>query len=326
MCQSLSFRALLGLVSILCLPCATQAQNVYQTGFESDEAIGFNVGPLPQGGWTQITGPGVSSVTDAVSFQGEQSLRVAPESSVDRMFETGATTVYLDGWFLPSLSSTYLDLAETGPASALFLFHTTQGLVALDGDGNGGGVWIPAGFTALGDFVRLTVRLNFAVQNWDLFVNENQVLAGYGFKDDSITSFSGLTISAATDASSFLDTFVVTTVPPGFAIPTQTPSPTATGTRTSTPTASNTAVPTSTQTPVPTATRSTTPTVSPTPSLVPTPSPTLNPNPPDFLFQFAFYWGSPTGTPGSGPFDPNLAEGINARDLLSFFETWKNAP
>ena len=299
---------------------STGAQPIFTTGFETDETPAFTVGSLPQNGWTQVTGPGNSRILDTVSFEGTQSLAVGVDSQVDRAVASNAQVVYVDGYYDPPVSEGQLDPLSLPVGSAVFYFDTTDGLVALDGDGTGGGTWIPVGFSTFSTFSRFTTRLDFTNHTWDLYVNGAPEALGLGFKNNSINQLSGLRIQSSSDEEGYLDNFTVTTEPPSF-FPTQTP----TRTSTSTSTATATATPTRTPTVSPTST----PSLIATPTLSSTPVPTITPSPtpipqgsPYWWFEFALFW-TDEGITGENERFNDMRPGeeddtINAKDLLYF--------
>lgn len=299
---------------------SSHAQPLYTTGFEADESPAFTVGPLPQNGWTQVTGPGNSRILDTVNFEGAQSLAVGVDSQVDRAVVSTAPVVFVDGFYNPPVSEGQLDPFTLPEGSAIFYFDLNDGLVALDGNGSGGGTWIPVGFNDFSNFSRFTTRLDFASHTWDLYVNEVPEAIGLGFKDNSINQLSGLRIQSSSEEEGFLDNFTVTTDPPSF-IPTPTPTRTPTSTATATPTRTPTFSPTATATPTATLTQN------PTLTSTPAPTGTLTPTPipigaPYWWFEFALFWTDEGITEENERFNdtrPGEEDGfINAKDLLYF--------
>lgn len=279
--KRIALLTMLAVLTAAALQTKATGQDLYSTGFEATEDPSFMIGPLPQNGWAEVTGPGISSVTDAVKFEADQSLRIAPKAVVAKDLSNSAqSVVYIDSWYRPTLSSDLLNLSALEPSSAIFVFHETDGIVLLDGNGAGGGTWINSGFTALQDFVRITVKLDFLNHKWALYANTNLLGEELGFKNNSINSLAGLQVASSEDDSSYLDDFRVTTVRPEF-IPedTATPTPTFTLTPTATATASST--------PTTTSTASETPTFSETPTPTPT-QPSVGD--PLFWFELAVYW------------------------------------
>ncbi|MCA9450591.1 MAG: hypothetical protein KC931_25945, partial [Candidatus Omnitrophica bacterium] len=176
------------------------SQALYQTGFEATENPAFNVGPLPQNGWIQESGSAISSVTNGLVFDGSQSLEVAADATISRpLSSSNSSVVYIDGWFKPARSREMLDLVGLPASSALFIFQATDGIIALDGNGSGGGDWVETGFTDLDSFIRLTVLLNFGNHTWNLYANTQLLEADLGFKDNSINSLAGLRITSSTE-------------------------------------------------------------------------------------------------------------------------------
>jgi len=268
-------------------PDAGQCVDVYQTGFEADEIPPFTIGPLPQNGWVEVTGSGASGVTGDIVYEGSQSLQIAAGAVVDKSLVSATDTLYVDGWFQPTVGTDLVDLSSAEPAGAIFVFQSDDGLVALDGDGIGGGTWIPTGFTDLAGFVRITLRLDFPNRQWDLYANGSLLVAGLGFKDDSVDRLSGVRISSANQNTGYLDSIRVSTQPPDFLVPTPTPTPSET----------------------------------PTPGLSPTPTPPPAGSP-AFFFGFSLHWLENGITDQNRVYNNETPgetdEAINAADLLHF--------
>lgn len=230
-------------ILIACFSGRVTAVEVYSTDFEDDE--GYLVGPLGAGGsngWIEVQGSGSSGIVDTVSYSGEQSLEVAANAAVERSVTSTENTLYVEGRYDPPLSDHYPTLPVASPGSAFFIFHSVDGLVGLDGDGSGGGTWVQAGGSLGVGFHRITVRLTFTTQTWDLWVDGQAIFAGFGFKDSSVIQLNGLRVDSSQGAAGYLDSVVIGTDPPDFLVATptvtSTPSPSSTVTRTPTPTTS----------------------------------------------------------------------------------------
>jgi hypothetical protein len=176
----------------------------YLTDFEAGE--GYILGSLNQQlGW--IVNQGSASVTNQDFFSGSHSVVLQPGTSPAQITQSfvllaGQNIIYVD-FFAKPVAEADVTTATTfniGSARFAFVLNGGQGtLQAFNGDGSGGGSWSSANFTAsLGannqslNWIRLTARLDFAHQTWDLYANGNMVAADLGFLDSSIalTSFS----------------------------------------------------------------------------------------------------------------------------------------
>ncbi|NUN96152.1 MAG: hypothetical protein HUU16_08245 [Candidatus Omnitrophica bacterium] len=292
----------------LCLGIPTFALDIYSTDFEQSE--GFSLGELGPGGvngWGETEGTGASAIVDTLSFAGDQSLEIAAGAAVQRAVTATESILYVDGRYSPPLSDNYPALPIASPASAFFIFHAQDGLVGLDGDGAGGGVWAQAGIVLGAGFHRLTIRLDFTTQTWDLWMDGQPTFSGFGFKDSSVTQLNGLRIDSSQSAPGHLDTVVIGTDLPDFLVPTPTvtstpsPSPSFTATRTPTPTSSLTPTASPSASPSPTSTdsftatpsRTSTNTLAPTQTRTPSATSTASPSATHTASQTA----SPSGTP-----------------------------
>jgi len=190
----------------------------YRTDFE-DSA--FTVGDLGAGqdGWSATAGSGAIQTPDNVR-SGTQSLEVNPASVVSRNLDGfGSDRVYIDGYYRGPTVSETPDPTTLADGSSLVLFHSTNGIMALDGNGTGGGIWVPANPivpVATQGLQRMTVCQNYTTQAWDLYVDKVLIFAGLGFKNDSIDKLNGIDIETSDSGSGFLDDFSATTAIPEF--------------------------------------------------------------------------------------------------------------
>lgn len=234
--------------AILLFSTQSQALTLYSTGFESSE--GFPAGKLPitgLNGWIEEVGNGLSAIVTFQKHTGNQSLQVASNSTVKRDISSNNSMVYLDGWYYPPTSSVFPDLDGYPSSSAVFMFHSTSGLIGLDGDGAGGGVWVESHIAPNAGFNRITIQIDFTNKIWSLFLNEQMVFQELAFKNNSVTQLNGIRIDSAQNQSGYLDTFQVLNEPPDFLVPT--PTPTATNTLIPTPIITETPIPDPTPTP-----------------------------------------------------------------------------
>ena len=200
------------------LSAQTAAILPFETDFESDE--GYTLGPLASDGSTfgwqlgsgldaSIVAPGAAS-SQTLSFFGGDWLDLltdsgnAPVSWIDFYLKP----VFVDPLELPEVIETEQS-AVTG-----FVKVNTQGEVyAIDGDGLGGGNWVPSGELrnlqgdSSADWIRLTYRLDYTTKKWDLFVDGEMVMVDLGFLDQSITSLGSFSARADGETATQLDYF-----------------------------------------------------------------------------------------------------------------------
>jgi PKD repeat protein len=202
---------------------------IYSTGFEPSD--GFVPGSLDgQNGWS--VSQGAANISADVFNSGVQSLQLAAGASAAIASQTfpatsGEGVELCDFYALPA--------AETGITSsslytiegAQFGFQQVNGqgvLEAYYGDGNGGGTWTATAFTiSLGignqatSWVRLTARLDFGAQTWDLYANGAMVAAGIPFVTTTSTYLSTLQIQGDAGMATYVDDLYIGATNPLFA-------------------------------------------------------------------------------------------------------------
>jgi hypothetical protein len=202
---------------VLGLRCEAQVTLPAFIGFEASE--NFTPGNLnSQGGW--VVSQGSASVVSETFHSGSQSLEIlpgAPPSVASQSFaDSGGETVeFFDFYAIPvaesSIASSTLFTAE----GAKFGFQASNGrgvLQVFSGNGNGSGVWAPTLFTIpLGSgnqaatWVRLTARLDFTEQTWNLYSNGALVAASVPFTSDSSTYLSSFGVQGDGTTASYVD-------------------------------------------------------------------------------------------------------------------------
>ena len=181
--------------------------------FEPSE--GYHHGGLSgQKGWTASGGVTVIASDRPPSAQ---ELAIAPSQPVGQfghdLVATGVSPVFVDYFAKPVAGAT--------PAAAV-VFTTSATRVVLVGvtpeatvqvyDGLGGswrttGEKIPVGASGRpADWIRLTVREDYATRKWDLYLNGRMLMADIGFTNHATTELSRFSVSGhATTGSSFDD-------------------------------------------------------------------------------------------------------------------------
>ncbi len=155
----------------------------YTTDFESSQ--GFSAGVLPQQGWALVQGS--ASVSSADHSLGTQSVLLASGSTpavVRQTFAsaTGETVEFVDFFAKPiaQVSTSAAPTFVVGTAKFGFQINGSVGtLQALNGSG-----WSPTTYSAALNpnhqtqaWIRLTARLDYTTQKWDLYAN-GQMVAG----------------------------------------------------------------------------------------------------------------------------------------------------
>lgn len=198
------------------------------TGFET--ADGYTLGTLHgQQGWSV---DGSAAIVTAPAYRGTQAVAVAPLANLSLVTRTFANAnpgvTFVDVFARPAAaadpdSGTFLEtesaaVALTGIAGT-DAFGTIQ---FFAGNGTGGGEWqtfssanlatttAPA-LDAAGQvtaWARLTIRTDYAVKRWDLYLNGRLIAADLGFLDNTAASLTSLSLNGhATFATGFDDVF-----------------------------------------------------------------------------------------------------------------------
>jgi Putative Ig domain/PGAP1-like protein len=165
----------------------------YTADFESSE--GYSLGAL-NGQLSWNVGPGAAVISNLDFAHGVQSVQLSPNNPPTVLGQTfaagsGQTIEFFDfharpaGGTPPGTASTFtVEQSE-------FAFQSSDGqgtLQVFSGDGAGGGTWVSTPFTVPLDannlaqnWVRLTARLDFTRQLWDLYANSQMVAADVPF-------------------------------------------------------------------------------------------------------------------------------------------------
>jgi Bacterial Ig domain/Putative Ig domain len=202
---------------------------VYSTGFESGDL--FSVGSIAgQNGWTVTQGDAEISTQDTNS--GSQSLQLAPggvAAIAGHSFPAsqGETIMFCDFYAKPTAEATLSSSTTFTVEGAQFGFQLANGVATLEvyqGNGSGGGNLVATQFTAplgagsqLSSWIRLTARLDFTQQTWDLYANGKMVAASIPFTNNSSTHLSAIQIQGDPTTASYVDDVYVGATNPLFA-------------------------------------------------------------------------------------------------------------
>ncbi len=179
---------------------------IYSTGFEPTEPVAFLPGAI-----TAQTGPwrvakGSAEVQTGRVAHGGQAVRTG-DCVIEMTFENPEPVLWVDAFIQdPGVSQTRQ--IPDGKASSVLLFHDGK-LLALDGNGSGGGTFVTAAELPGDRFTRLTIRTDYEAKRFDVWVDGKPALAKLGFKDNSVARFHGAKRLAG--ANSYLDDFSLST-------------------------------------------------------------------------------------------------------------------
>lgn len=201
----------------------------YLTDFETGD--GFALGSLDgQVGWAVLQGSANVSSTAYSGSQGIQLVGASPAAVVQQTFSStpGETIIFCDFYAMPTAESSIAASTVFTAEGAQFGFQgngSGQGtLQVFQGNGSGGGTWVPANFSAplnssnqTQSWVRLTARLDFTKQTWDLYANGAMVAADVPFVNSSSTYFSLFQATGDASADSFFDDMYIGADNPLFA-------------------------------------------------------------------------------------------------------------
>jgi hypothetical protein len=196
------FRSLLSAVAVCAV--ATGGEIIHDCDFESPD---FAPGDLAgQGGWSVLSG--TPTIESGTGLSGTQCLS-AQSAIFELPVATAEPVVWIDAWHRGPGSAAQPMLPEA-PRAAVLFFSATRGLLALDGDGQGNGVFLEIAPSPPADqFSRITLRLDYAAARYDVWVDSTLLRSGLGFKDRSVSSLAAMHFQA--DATQHLDQLAVTT-------------------------------------------------------------------------------------------------------------------
>ncbi len=183
---------------------------IYETGFEPEDVSGtsFSLGDLDgQGGWVAVGGP---QVTNTQAEDGVQSVLMPADSSIQRDI-AGTGKIWIVGNYRGDGSTADPNYEATPPAACIVHFSQTDGIQCLDGDGIGGGTFVPAtsGFPVSNSAwteVALHIVYDAPTPYWDCLVNGSAYQTSLGFRD-ALGALSGF--KSLSGSESFFDSFRV---------------------------------------------------------------------------------------------------------------------
>lgn len=205
-----------GLAAAFTLACTAgfASKEVYSTSFEAPLYSPGSISGIQ--GWTVegATGATAEIVNDAAfAFHGDQYVSLRNGAILDRNFEgesdlDALDMVWVEGYFRGAGSDVTLEEADypAVDASAIVHFSSVNGIEFLDGAGDNSqpGTPVQSAVSSLdpGQWYKISIRLNFAEQAWDVWVNnEKQNESPLGFKSGGIDRLRGFTNLAQTESA-----------------------------------------------------------------------------------------------------------------------------
>lgn len=177
----------------------------FETGFEATN--GFVSGVINnQQGWMAYPVDGMS-VQSSMVHAGAQAVSGQGLSALSsRGLASTAAVVTAEAWIYWNATQALPPTNLPSGTTTLVSFDATQGVVAFNGNGQGGGSWIVASNTLLvAQWVNLKIEQNYTNRTWRLWVNGVEKLNGLGFKDNSQARLRAVNIQDGTAGPLFMD-------------------------------------------------------------------------------------------------------------------------
>lgn len=189
---------------VLLVPLCEGGEIIYQTRFESPQ---FTEGDLEaQDNWTVRSGN--AEIITGRHLRGNQSV-TAEASSYELAVAGRSSVLWVDSWHLDQ-GSYQAPLIPDEAMSSVIFFSAHDGVLALDGDGQGNGVFVAVDHSLpTNAWLRVTLRIDYSNSVYDVWINGEPKLSGLGFKDQSVTELGS--IQRDVDQSAQFDEMTVTT-------------------------------------------------------------------------------------------------------------------
>ncbi len=188
-----------------------QAETAVWPVFADFEEPDYSVGPLSkQKGWNASNNADVqknfvASGVQAVKLAIDASAEYAPQNVPEKV-------VWFDVTLKPQPSADYMTLPAPEGATCVLLFHQTDGIVCLDGDGQGYGQWVETGITPQA-WTRVSIRQDYNNHVWDLYIDGVEKVIGLGNAHNS-TGFTRIDFQAGRYGALYFDDLYSGTTPP----------------------------------------------------------------------------------------------------------------
>lgn len=176
----------------------------FGTSFEPTETPPFALGPLPQNLWD-----GKGDIQNTTVYEGVQAVGLQEGYAQHEFLGAGHDQVWVQSYVRTAGSDETPQISnDVGAFATQLFFSSSQGILALDGNGVGGGSWVSSGVPLdAGRFIAIGIWLDYTTQRWDLYIDGNPVLTNLGFASPR-THMSLLRYYS--DVSGYLDLVTVT--------------------------------------------------------------------------------------------------------------------
>ena len=179
---------------------------IYSTGFEPTEPVAFLPGAIAAKTGPWRVAKGSAEVQTSRVAHGGQAVRTG-DCVIEMTLENPEPVLWTDA-FIQDPGISQARRIPDGMASSVLLFHDGK-LLALDGNGSGGGSFVTASELPGDRFTRLTIRSDYGAKQFDVWVDGKPALANLGFKNNAVTRFHGAKRLAG--PNSYLDDFSLST-------------------------------------------------------------------------------------------------------------------
>lgn len=189
---------------------------LYQANFDSEPYL-VDQTIHQVDGWTVSGVPGATAVVrSGTAAEGSSFVELSSGAVIDRTFTgtDGENLVWVEGYFKGTGSETTLANATypSEAASAIVHFSLANGIEFLNGaKGLGDGTSVQSTIASIdaNTWYKISIRLNFEEQTWDVWINNAQEPSynNLGFKSANVTKLSGFKNLA--QGTSYFDAFRV---------------------------------------------------------------------------------------------------------------------
>lgn len=207
---------LLTVLGSLLASVGIDSQSNFNTDFEADE--GYSAGFLASDPIWNIDGSSQPEI-GSFAYTGLLGLNLDSDAAISVDFSSLETpgVGWVDLYLKPSFGATGA-LVTSFPLgqSALtgFAKSGTDGEVyVLHGDGQGNGIWMPSGYSVAltgntaSSWLRMTYRLDYNTQRWDLYLDNTLQMIDIGFVDASAPPLSRFSLEGSSEGATQFDQF-----------------------------------------------------------------------------------------------------------------------
>jgi hypothetical protein len=207
--------ALHGSVSEAAVELTTSSN--FSTGFEVSE--GYSAGYLVSDPNWLVDGDPLPLLGD-FGYNASHGVELGAGTSmaIDFFSSQVAMVGWVDFYVKPAFSDSddlpvSFDLGQAALAGFVRVGESGE-VYALHGDGLGNGIWLSTGYVVAtnaeglaSDWLRMTYRLDYSTQRWDLFLDDSLQMIDLGFIDANAPPLSGFNIKGSPLGSTYFDQF-----------------------------------------------------------------------------------------------------------------------